>query len=792
MPAFEQHDTHSRSSTWSLNQFALVRSTGFPVELMGALACPQTAALLDAKPPDEDTEAAFAGELDAMLARLGEIAGAEDVQEALFLSSPSACASLREPVTMPLRKHERQVLRRLALYLQRFATKCDTNSFFGPAWWGGVGQAPELLAFAAPEQFAIARRHVCWTHWAVSSFAAAIAADSAVCERLPVRPAPGATMELSTAPATGEAGGTAWLTNFAATPPKTGEPISLSPDEAAIFAAARETGGEYTTAELCAGDEGRRLALERLIARGLLRRDLEIPSGLAEPLAWLARYVEALPEPDRMRWQPLLAEAEAARARYEAGNLACRQRESARLAETFEQVCATPAARGAGTFYSDRWLLFEEAQRDWRQCDLGEPFTATIANDVLPTVYVLMDIECLRHRLRQEVVARWLAETFAGEETVPLPRMLARAERDPALAEALGAVEQEVRPRAEELTRWLCAGNTEQRHAAIAREAMRARATSVEMLPCVVNPDLMLAASSPAAANRGDGYWVLGELHTGQDLLAHNSLVPLHPDQAGARAAMAREYARIVPGVTVAEPVMEHTDKTKVVLPHALPQIEFSGRALDCLPGDGDTSPIRLRAGELFVRWEGGHPQLYAPGIGPVLLTRTPVWAPYNRTSVLNVFALPHCNRFEGQIFRYPDGCDHFPRVTMGALVLHRETWWVRPRPDWQIKSGYSLALWREVRMWAERAGLPERVFVRFSDEPKPVFVDMRSPVLVHWLAGKLATARRPAQVTEFLPDVDHLWLRDARGHYCCEFRVTMYLDGGPLDGPPRSWEART
>src|SRR5579863_9820251 len=141
-----------------------------------------------------------------------------------------------------------------------------------------------------------------------------------------------------------------------------------------------------------------------------------------------------------------------------------------------------------------------------------------------------MDNQARRHRLRQSVTADWFAATFPGDAEVSLPRMLAVADHDESLQQALAQVEEVIEPYSTGLGRWLCQGNAERRHVEIAPAIMHDRATAVEQMPCVVNLDLMIGANGVAAANRGDYYLVLGEAHTMQDLLVRSSPVVTHPN----------------------------------------------------------------------------------------------------------------------------------------------------------------------------------------------------------------------------------------------------------------------
>jgi len=767
---------------WSLSPYTLVRTTGFPFELLDTLNCYQTAAALDANLVDKHVEALFADELVTVMRHLQDISSRADFREALFLSSPGAFARLHVPSPgTSIRSEDRKRLRHLVLYLQRVTTKCDTNSFFGPTWWGSLGQCKELINFSAPELFSVSSRYVLWTHWAVNAVAQAISSDSDVQARLRLRLKLGLALY----------GNHVWLTDFVATPPETKEPLLLCEGEVRMLAKCMSTLDGFLRTELIEDDSSQRAALDALLSRGLLHSEIEVPSGLEQPMNWLIEYMQTFPAFVRDRWLPVLAELEETRVRYTCGDLEIRQREQAHMNTLFESVCNRTATRGEGTFYSDRSLLCEEAVRNWQHCDLGEPFLANITAELLPTLYVLLESQSRRHRLRQAAAATWFDTAFPGESEVPLLRLLAAADNDERLEHAFEQVEEEIATFSSELTLWFCQGDPTRQQVEIDSQMMRTRAEGVKLLPCVVNPDVMIGATSVEAANKGNYFLVLGEAHTMQDLIVRVSYATMHPDKEAAVAATARQYARILPNVTVAEPVMEHTDKTKITLPHSLLQIEFGGRAPEYTPTREDALPSILRAGDLWVRRDGDTLCLTATGIPSIVLTRAPVWSPFNRSSVLNIFASLHSNRLEGQIYRYPLGCPHFPRITVGRLVIHRETWWLTPQPAWKKVTGYSLDLWRDLRRWREEHGLPEQVFARFRDEPKPVFVDFRNPLLVDWFIRKIATAQQSVQVTEVLPKAKDLWLHDAQGHYCCEFRMTMYLDGNQRGASSKEKENR-
>jgi len=114
--------------------------------------------------------------------------------------------------------------------------------------------------------------------------------------------------------------------------------------------------------------------------------------------------------------------------------------------------------------------------------------------------------------------------------------------------------------------------------------------------------------------------------------------------------------------------------------------------------------------------------------------------------------------------------------------VLSRESWtFPAGELDWAAtkdeRRRYLLA-----RRWRSAHGLPERGFVRVPVEQKPMAVDFRSLPLVNLLAKSIRRTAEagsgPVTISEMLPDLDRLWLRDGEGRtYTAEFRFVA-IDG--------------
>jgi hypothetical protein len=130
----------------------------------------------------------------------------------------------------------------------------------------------------------------------------------------------------------------------------------------------------------------------------------------------------------------------------------------------------------------------------------------------------------------------------------------------------------------------------------------------------------------------------------------------------------------------------------------------------------------------------------------------------------------------------------HVPRITIDRLVVNRETWWLEAPAIAFAQPRDEATRFLEARRFWSDMGLPRHTFVKSPLEPKPVYVDWESPVLVGILTrlvrGLSAAAATGAptrlRVTEMLPDVAHSWLPGEDGEpRTSELRVVAFdLDG--------------
>lgn len=126
----------------------------------------------------------------------------------------------------------------------------------------------------------------------------------------------------------------------------------------------------------------------------------------------------------------------------------------------------------------------------------------------------------------------------------------------------------------------------------------------------------------------------------------------------------------------------------------------------------------------------------------------------------------------------------HWPRVSSGRVVLFRERWsFAAAEVPGAGARRIDFARFADVARWRARHALPRHVFVHTSREPKPFYVDLESPLFVEAMLRSFAAGDGPAEapvlhVTEMMPGPEALWVRDGHGRYASEFLLPVAQPG--------------
>lgn len=277
---------------------------------------------------------------------------------------------------------------------------------------------------------------------------------------------------------------------------------------------------------------------------------------------------------------------------------------------------------------------------------------------------------------------------------------------------------------------------------------------------CYHSPDLMIAARSVEAINRGDYHLVMGELHLALNTMNASLRVSQspRPDELIRALDLDLPEPRLVPvnpknwaGATARTlPALISSKDFRLVLtpePHEVPASQ--------------AVPI----GSLVVEETDG---------ALVLRTRD------GRISydIIEAFGTA-LSSVIGNYFHLMAAESHTPRVTIDRVTVCRETWRFSPADLAFAFEKDEAARFLAARRFARSHDLPRFVFIKVPVEVKPFYVDFNSPIYVDILAKMIRRTKEKGRadalvsVTEMHPRADETWLPDAEGqHYTSELRI--------------------
>lgn len=671
----------------------------------------------------EVTERATA-EMAAAVAHLRRWCARPEVAEALWSSRPGAADSLAR---FAQGRTSQAWVRRLGLrFLQRFAMKNETASFFGPFQFGqvadGGAEGTGVLRFD-PGSPRLGPRFTALARFVVDGLADQIGAD--LCQEPGIRlvPHPLAVCERDTL-RIGDRG------------------VRLPP---ALGAAIRA--GGLTPAGLPAAE---RAAARKLVAANLLLPDLHPASTSLDALGDLRERVGALPGERAGRWDRLLGELQRAVTALPQTPWPRYRQEVERLSEHVARRGVNVTDRPSG-LYADSSVVVTECRGGLR----GLAVDRGALSRHLPALAAVLRVHAAHAAAVRRAVREWLREQWArsglGDE-VSLAELAVVADPEQAPMDG-GGYAQAVWSR---LDRIAPEGRTRVQVTASAVESAFGDLLPAEHFLC--SPDL-LVWPRPGGEDR----LVLGEVHHAVQVWGFLQATQPAAARAEVRAQL-EEWAAKLAGphrlATMVEP--RRTGKTFT--------LELPGLAIERM---GRSALDRRQVRSLHqVRVDRATLQL-RDADGPLVL------APFSPVD-------PIVRAMGGLVLwgpRSPALRTHRPRLVVDDVVWFRESWRLTGGQLAEVRAARTPA---EIALATAKLrddfGMPRWVFVRVPAEPKPVCVDLESVAYGDLLARMLAMTptgdpdQPLADITEMLPGPDEVRLHCAGGRFTSELRMSMMV----------------
>lgn len=688
-------------------------------------------------------------ELHQAREKLYRIVMDERFQEALLLSNPNmyttAIASYVRHYHPTQRSAKvRQLENRFYAYLQRFCAKNDTTSFFGPIDYGQVNvtAARALTLVRGAENDAtkglpasLQRRKTRMAYWAVDTLAQCIAKEQSIQPHLQPQLQGGLTLLAS---------GDLYITT-------TGRRLALSEDVQRLIAA---IDGQRTLQEII----DRNTALyphlfHQLCKQGVVSLQIKLPTAAIDPLAWLSDYVAHLPEHCTARgfWLRSLDAFAASICRFTTASAPEKLVILQEIEREFVLLTHQEPRRGEGEIYTDRLLIYDEAQGDITSCIMGGPLQNRLLQQLRPALDLCVSYSLLVQQVCRKR-AREVFHALSNGEALPFLFFLQKLEASVRIEDCLAdPAVQNFLERLNELA-----------HAHIDDDCIKLRATDIhpflQPVPdgTLVSPDLFLTVPDPASASAEDYAIVLGELHYGAQIWCH--FLTFYEKQQDLYASLTGMLnGNISSGKAKATLVHKRQQGKTFYLELPGYSVEIMGRSLkqpsEILPAAdlevvlvSDNLLLRSRSNNQIIELYPGDPRC----ISNWLFSTPPVMCPV------------------------PDLGTYTPRIMIEDVVIWRKSWQLQTEnilPGETISSSSSLLL--HALSICKRYGLPDRCFARIPSERKPFYVDFTSLLSVEFFFIVLRNSST-VTITEMLPGPEMWWFREPDGVRGCEWRMTL------------------
>ncbi len=650
---------------------------------------------------------------------------------------------------------QRQQESLVASYLQRYCVKNDTIGFFGPVAWAKVVSDDGSLT-VEPGAEMLEVRNVRFEGWCIDVLAETLSRNKELRPWLSPRRVPFVHVEGSMLHLAG------------------GKALKLGEREAAIL---RGCDGERVAktlaAEIVERGEAKSDAevyriLEVLESRDLITWALDVALSL-HPERSLRRQLERIDDKKfRIPALQMLDELEVARAAVAraAGDAAQLDEAIGNLEETFTRLTGAEATRAGGRTYAARTLVYEDCRRDI-EMDIGTDVMEALGAPLSLLLHSARWFTSNTARIYRQVFKKIYDELAhkSGSRVVDAVTFWQRAnplllDKDNACVAPLIKVFKE---------RWanilkVPAGS---RRVQYTSAELRSRVLGAFKAPgpgwraaSYHSPDVMIAAKSVEAINRGEFQLVMGELHLALNTMNASLRVSQCPRPEELIRALDLDLPepRLVPvnpknwaGATARTlPALISAKDFRLILtpePHEVPASQA------------------ISIGSLVVEETNG---------ALVLRTRD------GRISydIIEAFGTALSSVIGNHFHILPPG-NHTPRVTIDRVTVCRETWRFSPADLAFAFEKDEAARFLAARRFARSHDLPRFVFIKVPIEVKPFYVDFHSPIYVDLLAKSIRRTKekgRPdalVSVTEMHPRADETWLPDGEGqHYTGELRI--------------------
>jgi hypothetical protein len=272
-------------------------------------------------------------------------------------------------------------------------------------------------------------------------------------------------------------------------------------------------------------------------------------------------------------------------------------------------------------------------------------------------------------------------------------------------------------------------------------------------------PDIMIAAASPEAIEKGDYMIIAGEIHVACNTVSPGLFVYQHPSPNALVRAMEKDFGsrQLLPVPPKQDTLSIGRTFNALISPDDL-RLEYTWDSF--IADRSKAVPIA----SLLVEERDGE-----------LVTRSPDGQFFKALDLVGW----RCASLVRDSFKMFLLRDHNPRISIDRMVIRREAWRAAAAALAFAVEDDPAERFLQFRKWAALHNMPRFLFYKSPVEEKPAYLDLNSPILADIfcrVVRRTLNANLPdssIEITEMLPTPDQAWLPDAQGNrYLCELRI--------------------
>ncbi|MCX5693869.1 MAG: lantibiotic dehydratase [Candidatus Omnitrophica bacterium] len=763
-------------NSWKICKYFTFRCAGFPFELMETVRFKDAYQIIDQLlekekkgPLDQKAKDIFKHELYRKRLQLQKIVSTKKFQEAVFHQNQNnyqgnaygTIANLsRQKIDPDKRNYESRQQEFLAYrYLQRFCTKNETVSFFGPFYIDKFDNVKKNMVFKKSGSNKIKNRKTYITTWLLKAILDKIIHDPEVFRMLKPRMVP-----------------VIYLDGKQPVHGATGKRIGLDRISLKILRLVKQ---EYSIKEISAIFKKQRIKEEKLLTKvmelienGLLLSGLEVAAHIDQPDKYLINKLADIPAAIKNEWYVKLIKLSKLKSEFEKVNFEDREKIIFELRSLFLPLLNNPQLKDTK---HEKGFFTEYCESDIDELKLGK----NIYHDLEDSLSLMLNLASYNkaslNKINRSLLRNWLKKNFSGKE-ISIKDFISKIGKSPGRMNSPFKIGERnfLNSAADDLpVDFINFINQDRKSNQVefSRNELKKKfskfldKTGLLAGTCC---DISLDSSSEGTINKGGYKIVFGEAHRLRKAL---SVYKWMVESASGGGKLIREIKNIHKRISKHYTLGDFSVIPQDILDKgydfpAVSQISYNINS-ERKKNKMGIFDLKLHAGQDSVSLVDGRKKK------PVLFLNSPI-AFFSLFSVLS----PEISNV-----RFSETRTHFPRVKIDKFIFQRESWIFLKKDLFFAQESFSqkgLELWLVLDQWRRKEGIPKQFFMSISTTSKPFFVDFENYFAVEVFMNFIKKAKEKLSITEMLPGPEGLWFKDDEGRYTSEFRLIAYKNTNP------------